>query len=85
MRAVGASTFAIWLEPLVLAAVDADQRLVVAAPPAVASWTASRFGRLLGSCAEQVGRRARFATDSEIQALAVVDAPVPQPRQEAAG
>ena len=44
---VGKSTFAIWLEPAELIAVDDEGRLVVAVPAATTGWTRERFGRLL--------------------------------------
>jgi hypothetical protein len=81
----GESTFAIWLQPVELIAVDEERRFVVAVPAATASWTASRFGRSLASCAEGVGRKLRFASETEVQALSSADRRVQQPRQEAAG
>jgi hypothetical protein len=84
-EAVGESTFAIWLEPAELIAVGGDRRLVVAVPAATASWTATRFGRLLTRCAERVGRELRFASEPEVHALGVTEHRVQQSTQEVAG
>jgi hypothetical protein len=82
---VGESTFAIWLEPAELIAVDHERRLVIAVPAATASWTRERFGRLLTRCAERVGRDLRFASEPEVHALGGAERRVQQPRQEVAG
>jgi hypothetical protein len=82
---VGESTFAIWLEPAELIAVDDERRLVVAVPASTASWTRERFGRLVTGCAERVGRELRFASEPEIHALGSAERRVQQPRQEVAG
>jgi hypothetical protein len=82
---VGESTFAIWLEPAELIAVDDERRLVVAVPASTASWTRERFGRLLTRCAERVGRELRFASEPEVHALGGAERRVQQPRQEVAG
>ena len=84
-RTVGTSTFEIWLEPVELIAVDDERRLVIAVPAATASWTAKRFGRLLTTCAERVGRELRFASEPEVNALGGAERRVQQPRQEVAG
>jgi DnaA-like protein len=84
-EAVGESTFAIWLEPAELIAVDDERRLVIAVPAATASWTRDRFGWLLTSCAERVGRGLRFASEPEVHALGTAERRVQQPRQEVAG
>ncbi len=52
-RAVGESTFEIWLEPLELVAIR-DGKLVIDAPRATRAWLAKRFGRVLETCAHQV-------------------------------
>ncbi|MGH3610416.1 MAG: DnaA N-terminal domain-containing protein, partial [Pseudonocardiaceae bacterium] len=44
---VGESTFAIWLDPVELIAIDDDRVLVVAVPPETAAWTGKRFGGLI--------------------------------------
>ena len=82
---VGESTFAIWLEPAELIAVDDERRLVVAVPAATASWTRDRFGWLLTSCAERVGRELRFASEPEVHALGGAERRFQQPRQEVSG
>ena len=82
---VGESTFAFWLEPTELIAIDDECRLVVAVPTATASWTVKRFGRLLARCAEGVGRGLRFASEPEVHALGSAERRVQQPRQEVAG
>ena len=66
---VGETTFAIWLAPVGLIAVDGDRRLVLAAPPATAGWVSSRFGRVLAACASRVGREVRFAEAPERHAV----------------
>ena len=66
---VGESTFAIWLEPVELIAVDGECRLVLALPSATAAWTTKRFGRLLANCSARVGRELRLADESERIAL----------------
>jgi len=66
---VGESTFAIWLEPVELIAIDGDRRFVLAVPPATAGWTSERFGRVLAACASRVGRAVRFADEPERQAV----------------
>lgn len=81
----GESTFAIWLEPAELIAIDDDRRLVIAVPAATADWTAKRFGRPLTRCAERVGRELRFASEPEVHAVGGVERRVQQPIQEVAG
>jgi hypothetical protein len=63
--AVGEAMFEIWLEPLELIATGVDGTLVIAAPPATAGWVTPRFGRLLTTRAESVGRAFRFAAEPE--------------------
>ena len=65
---VGHSTFEIWLAPLELLAVDLDGTLVVTAPRETVGWVARRFGRILDTAAERVGRRLRIADELERQA-----------------
>ncbi len=67
--AVGESTFAIWLEPLELIAIESSGRLVIAAPSQTASWVRERFGRLIAGCAQRVGRELRLAEEPERRAL----------------
>ena len=66
---VGESTFAIWLAPLELAAVDRAGKLVIGAPPETASWIRHRFGRLLTACAHRLEHELRIATGPERTAL----------------
>jgi hypothetical protein len=82
---VGESTFAIWLEPAELIAVDDERRLVVAVPAATGAWMAKRFGRLLTGCAERVGRELRFASEPEVHALSGAERRFQQPRRGVAG
>jgi DnaA N-terminal domain len=67
---VGESTFAIWLEPVQLIAVDAAQSLVLAAPAPTAKWTTTRFSRAIATTAGELGRNVRFATKAERHAVA---------------
>jgi chromosomal replication initiator protein len=60
-RAVGESTYEIWLEPLELVAIR-EGKLLVRAPPATESWVAKRFGRILESSARLV-----FGSDVEVE------------------
>ena len=52
-RAVGESTFEIWLEPLELVAIR-DGKLLIDAPRATRAWLTKRFGRVLEACARDV-------------------------------
>jgi hypothetical protein len=70
LDAVGESTFAIWLEPLELIAVDASGALVAAAPADTCSWVRGRFGPLLTLCSKQTSRELRLADEAERMALA---------------
>ena len=69
LDAVGESTFAIWLDPLQLVAVDADGTLVLAVPEPLGGWVRTRFARVLESAADRTGRAVRFATEVERRAL----------------
>lgn len=69
LDAVGESTFAIWLEPLELIAIDRTGALVIAAPPDTVSWVRERFGRLIAAGAERAGRELRLADEPERRAL----------------
>ena len=69
VAAVGGSTFAIWLDPLQLVAVDPDRTLVVAAPEQIGGWVRARFARVLESAAHGAGRTLRFANEVEHRAF----------------
>ena len=80
-KAVGESTFEIWLAGLELIAVDVEGTLLVSAPAKTVGWVARRFGRVLDGAAERAGRRLRVAADVERKAAesltpAAVDAVV---------
>jgi hypothetical protein len=62
---VSETTFAVWLAPLQLIAIDRAGALVVAAPDQTAPWVRERFGRLIAQCAEQAGRQVRLAGEPE--------------------
>ena len=62
-RAVGDSTFDIWLAPLKLASWDGDL-LVLDAPEAIRSWVSGRYGRVIERCARHaLGDRARVLVE----------------------
>ena len=52
-RAVGQSTYELWLAPLEIKSWD-GATLVLQAPPATQSWLAKRFGRIIENCARRV-------------------------------
>ncbi len=52
-RALGDSTYEIWIAPLEVKAFEGGELLLVA-PPDIRSWVAKRFGRILERCAEAV-------------------------------
>jgi len=64
-QALGESTFAIWLEPIELIAIDSQNALVIAGPQATRDWVQKRFGRLLSDSAQHVSRELRFADNAE--------------------
>jgi len=69
-RTVSDTTFEIWLEPLQLIAIDSTTAaLVLSGPSATLAWLEPRFGRLIGRCAERIGRRVRIAAEIERQAM----------------
>jgi chromosomal replication initiator protein len=62
-RAVGESTFEIWLAPLEVKSLHGNV-LSVTAPAGTLSWVSRRFGRLLDGCAQAVlGNSARVTLD----------------------
>ena len=73
--AVGESTFAIWLAPLSLIAVDLEGALVVSAPPETVGWVARRFGRVLDAAAQRAGRGLRLADEVERKAAETLAPP----------
>jgi DnaA N-terminal domain len=68
-ESVGESTFAIWIEPLELIAIDRNGTLVISAPAATASWLRDRFGRVIAGCADRAGHQLRLADEPERWAL----------------
>jgi chromosomal replication initiator protein len=60
-RAVGESTYEIWLESLELKSLQ-DDTLLVDAPAATYDWVSKRFGRILESCA-----RIAFGPDIKVE------------------
>ena len=52
-RALGESTYEIWIAPLEVKALEGTI-LLLTAPPATRAWTAKRFGRMLESAAKAV-------------------------------
>ena len=70
-RAVGESTFEIWLEPLELVALR-DGKLLIDAPAATQDWVARRFARVLDRCARNAfGAGVRVVLSSSGGSLAV--------------
>jgi hypothetical protein len=69
LEALGESTFALWIEPLELIAVDRSGALVIAAPPDTVSWVQARFGRIIAAFAQRVGHQLRLADEPERRAL----------------
>jgi hypothetical protein len=69
VEAVGESTFAIWLEPVELIAIDADGALVLHAPPELRGWLQERFGRVVAQAAERAGRATRMADVAQSAAM----------------
>jgi chromosomal replication initiator protein len=64
-RAVGESTWEIWLDPLEVKSLQGNV-LSVTAPPSTLSWVAQRFGRLLDTSAQAVlGPDARVSLDHQ--------------------
>jgi hypothetical protein len=86
---VGEDTFAIWLAPLELRAVNATGTLVVTAPPDTASWIRSRYVTAIQAAAHHAGRDVLLADDmlaAAIGAGGMTDHPAGQhPAAEAAG
>jgi chromosomal replication initiator protein len=52
-RVLGDSTYEIWIAPLQVRALE-ERQLLLSAPPAMQSWVAARFGRVVETCARTV-------------------------------
>jgi chromosomal replication initiator protein len=63
-RAVGESTFEIWLAALELRSIR-DDKVIVDAPTATYDWVSKRFGRVLESCVKRV-----FGSEVEVELAA---------------
>ena len=84
-RAVGESTWEIWLEPLEVKSLQGNV-LSVTAPPSTLSWVAQRFGRLLDTCAQEVlGPDARVSLDRQGNTPARGRAPSPSQEPQDSG
>jgi hypothetical protein len=68
-RTVGEGTFAIWLEPLTLRAIDPAGALLLDGPSATWGWVTKRFQRLLERASAATGRQLRLVDDRERQLL----------------
>ncbi len=66
---VSQDTFAVWIEPVTLIAIDADGALVLDAPPELRSWLSDRFARLIERAAERSGRATRIADVAQSAAM----------------
>jgi chromosomal replication initiator protein len=75
-RVLGDSTYEIWISPLELKALDGRQLLLIA-PPAMDSWVAARYGRVLEACAQTV------LGDAIRVAIATADKPSPAAKSSA--
>jgi hypothetical protein len=69
VEAVGEGTFAIWLEPVELIAIDPHGALVLHAPPELRGWLQERFGRVVAQAAERAGRATRMADVAQSAAM----------------
>ncbi|HTX32968.1 MAG TPA: chromosomal replication initiator protein DnaA [Solirubrobacteraceae bacterium] len=73
-RALGDSTYEIWIAPLEVKAFEGTS-LLLAAPPDIRSWVAKRFGRILERCAEAVtGTTMQVAVEGTLQPQAPLEA-----------
>jgi chromosomal replication initiator protein len=62
-RALGDSTYSIWIAPLEVKAFEGTA-LLLSAPPATRAWVSKRFGKILESCASAVvGQRVQVAVE----------------------
>jgi DnaA N-terminal domain len=80
--ALDASTFAIWVEPLELVAVDRDGALLLACPERLAGWVGDRFLPLIARGLAQAGREVRLAEPAQLAALRGIE---PELRGSVAG
>jgi chromosomal replication initiator protein len=69
-RAVGESTFQIWLEPLAACGWDGSE-LVLAAPRETQTWVAERFGHILEHCVQSA-----FGPDAHVSFASASGGPV---------
>ena len=77
---LGASIFDIWLASFELVAVSRkDRALLIGGRPEAAVWVGGRYGRVLASLADFVGRPVRVISDRERQMLAHVSADARNP------
>jgi DnaA N-terminal domain len=60
-KAVGEDTFAVWIEPVRVIAVDPGGALALDAPPELRGWLQERFARSIEQAAERAGRATRIA------------------------
>jgi chromosomal replication initiator protein len=67
--ALDASTFAIWIDPLKLIAIDRDGALLLACPERLAGWLSRRFLPLITRGGAQAGREVRLAEPEQLAAL----------------
>jgi chromosomal replication initiator protein len=73
-RALGDSTYEIWIAPLEVKALEGATLLLVA-PPEIRSWVAKRFGRILERCAEAVtGTKMQVAVEGTAESQAPLEA-----------
>jgi chromosomal replication initiator protein len=80
-RALGESTYEIWIAPLEVKAFEGTL-LLLTAPPATRAWTAKRFGRILETCAKAVlGVEIRVAVEGT--SLSQVGGPTDPPSEPA--
>jgi hypothetical protein len=71
---VGESTFELWLADVQVVATDSAGYLLLDCPSDKRSWVAERYGRIIESTGQSVGRRLRVASDRERQLLQVLTA-----------
>jgi DnaA N-terminal domain len=68
-QTVSEDTFAVWIEPVKLIAIDQHGALVLDAPPDLRSWLSGRFARLVERAAESAGRATRIADVAQSAAM----------------